>query len=89
MNVEMAVDIIRNMIGQAILLISPLMITAIVVGLMVSLIQSITSIQEQTLTFVPKLIAVAVVIMISANWLLRSVVEFAIVMIQRIPDMAP
>lgn len=86
MNPEMAVDIIRNMISEAMLLVTPLMVTAIVVGLGVSLFQSITSIQEQTLTFVPKLIAVGVVIMVAANWMLRSMVEFTIAMIQRIAD---
>lgn len=89
MSVEMAVDILRSMISQAIMLIAPLMVTAIGVGLMVSLFQSITSIQEQTLTFVPKLLAVGAVIMLSANWMIKNLVEFTIGFIQRLPDMAP
>jgi len=88
MNVELAVDVIISMIAQSIMLVSPLMITAISVGLLVSLFQSITSIQEQTLTFVPKLVAVAVAIMVSANWMIKSLVEFATAFIQRLPDMA-
>lgn len=89
MNLEMAVDVFRVMILEAIVLISPLMITAIVVGLLVSLFQSVTSIQEQTLTFVPKLIAVAIVLLISANWILKRLTEFTVEFIQRIPQMAP
>ena len=89
MSIEMAVDILRSMIGQAILLILPLMITAIVTGLLVSLFQSVTSIQEQTLTFVPKLLAVGGVLVASASWMIKSLVEFTTAFIQRMPDMAP
>lgn len=88
MNIEMAIDIIRSMITNCLLLISPLMMTAISVGLGVSLFQSITSIQEQTLTFVPKLVSIAVVIMVSANWMIKSVVEFTRAMIEKLPEMA-
>ncbi len=89
MNIEIAVDVLRMMISQAIMLLAPLMITAIMVGVMVSLLQSITSIQEQTLAFVPKLVAVALVIVLSANWMIRSLVEFTIMFIQKLPEMAP
>lgn len=89
MNLEVAVDIFRMMIFQALILIAPLMITAIVVGLLVSLFQSVTSIQEQTLTFVPKLLALSVVLLISANWILKNLTEFTIEFLQRIAEMAP
>ena len=89
MSIEMAVDIFRSMIGEGIILILPLMVTAIVTGLLVSLFQSITSIQEQTLTFVPKLLAVGGVLVLSASWMMKSLVEFTISFIQRMPDMAP
>lgn len=89
MTVEMAVDMIRQMITMAIMLISPLMLTAIGIGLAVSLFQSITSIQEQTLTFVPKLLGLGLVIMLTAHWLINNLVEFTISFIQRMPDMAP
>ena len=89
MNIEIAVDILRNMITYALMLVSPLMITAIVVGLFVSLIQSVTSIQEQTLTFVPKLLGIGLIIILTANWMLKSLVEFTVSYIQRMPNMAP
>lgn len=89
MSLEMAVDILRSMIIQAITLMAPLMITAISVGVFVSLLQSVTSIQEQTLTFIPKLVAVSVVMMVSANWMIKNLVEFTIIFVQRLPDMAP
>jgi len=88
MTMEMAVDIMRNLLQTGLLLAIPVLGTATVVGLAVSLIQSITSIQEQTLTFVPKLICVSLAIIVSANFLLRTLMEFCISMLNMLPTMA-
>ena len=88
MTMEMAVDIMRNLLQTGLLLAVPILGTATVVGLAVSLIQSITSIQEQTLTFVPKLICVSLAIIVSANFILRTLMEFCISMFNLIPAMA-
>ncbi|MBT7740662.1 MAG: flagellar biosynthetic protein FliQ [Opitutae bacterium] len=88
MTMEMAVDIMRNLLQTGLLLAIPVLGTATVVGLAVSLIQSITSIQEQTLTFVPKLICVSLAIIVSANFILRTMMEFCISMMNMLPTMA-
>jgi flagellar biosynthetic protein FliQ len=88
MTMEMAVDIMRNLLQTGLLLAVPILGTATVVGLIVSLIQSITSIQEQTLTFVPKLICVSLAIIVSANFILRTLMEFCVSMFNLIPAMA-
>jgi flagellar biosynthetic protein FliQ len=88
MTMEMAVDIMRNLLQTGLLLAVPILGTATVVGLAVSLIQSITSIQEQTLTFVPKLICVSLAIIVSANFILRTLMEFCVSMFNLIPAMA-
>ena len=88
MTMEMAVDIMRNLLQTGLLLAVPILGTATVVGLIVSLIQSITSIQEQTLTFVPKLICVSLAIIVSANFILRTMMEFCISMLNMLPTMA-
>ena len=88
MTMEMAVDIMRNLLQTGLLLAVPILGTATVVGLAVSLIQSITSIQEQTLTFVPKLICVSLAIIVSANFILRTMMEFCVSMFNLIPTMA-
>ena len=62
MTLELAVDIMRNLLQTGLLLAIPILGTATVVGLLVSFVQSITSLQEQTLTFVPKMVAVVVVL---------------------------
>ena len=88
MTMELAVDIMRNLLQTGLLLAIPILGTATVVGLTVSLIQSITSLQEQTLTFVPKLIAVSLAVIVSANFILRTMTEFCISMFNLIPTMA-
>jgi len=88
MTMEMAVDIMRNLLQTGLLLAVPILGTATVVGLIVSLIQSITSLQEQTLTFVPKLICVSLAIIVSANFILRTMMEFCVSMFNLIPTMA-
>ena len=62
---------------------SPLVRTLLVVGLAASLIQSVTSMQEQTLTFIPKLLALAGLSLALTPWLLRSLTEFTIAIITR------
>ena len=88
MTMELAVDIMRNLLQTGLMLAVPILGTATVVGLGVSLIQSITSLQEQTLTFVPKLVCVSLAIIISANYILRTMTEFCISMFNLIPTMA-
>ena len=54
----------------------PLLLVSMIVGLILSLFQTLTSIQEQTLTFVPKLLAIMIALMIMGNWLLNEIVSF-------------
>jgi flagellar biosynthetic protein FliQ len=88
MTMELAVDILRNLLQTGLILSIPILGTATAVGLIVSFIQSITSLQEQTLTFVPKLICVSLAIVLSANFILKTLTEFCASMISMIPTMA-
>jgi len=88
MTMELAVDIMRNLLQTALLLSIPILGTALVVGLTVSFVQSITSLQEQTLTFVPKLICVSLAVVLSANFMLKTLTDFCISMFNLIPTMA-
>lgn len=84
MNPEMAVDIFKNVVVFALYLVAPFLAVTLIVGLVTSLIQSVTSIQEQTLTFAPKLLATAGLLLLMAPWLLRTLTEFSAEMISRI-----
>ncbi len=55
---------------------APMLITSLVVGLIVSIFQTVTSIQEQTLTFVPKIISIFVVLIITGDWILNNILSF-------------
>lgn len=88
MTMELAVDIMRNLLQTGLVLSIPILGTAMVVGLLVSFVQSITSLQEQTLTFVPKLVCVSLAIVLSANFILKTMTEFCISMFNLIPTMA-
>lgn len=77
MTPEMAIDIFKNVIIFALYIVAPFLGVTLVVGLITSLLQSVTSIQEATLTFAPKLIAFAILCIALGPWLLRSLSEFA------------
>jgi flagellar biosynthetic protein FliQ len=87
MNPEFSVELIKNMMFQAVTLASPILMTVMVIGLSVSLFQAVTSIQEQTLTFVPKVIGVVALLVLLLPWMLRSLIEFTRAVIERIPSM--
>ena len=87
MNIEQAVEILRQLVTTSLLVISPILLVSLLVGLAVSLVQSVTSIHEQTLSFVPKLLAIALVLVVAAPWILRQLMQFTIMFILRIPQM--
>lgn len=66
---------------------APVLITALVVGLAVSLLQSVTQVQEVTLSFVPKAIAVAVALLITGHWMIAETVSFTTELFARIPSL--
>lgn len=64
---------------------SPILVVTLVVGFGISLVQSVTQVQEMTLTFVPKLIGVAVVVMVSGNWMMAEILSFTRQLFDLIP----
>ena len=69
-------DIARDMIFTIIKCSAPLLLVSLIVGLVISIIQTVTSIQEQTLTFVPKLLAIFLAILLCGGWIMDNCVEF-------------
>ena len=76
MSENMIMGIIKDAIQTGLLISAPILIISILVGLIISIFQATTQIQEQTLTFVPKLIAVALVGLLTGNWMLHQMVSF-------------
>jgi flagellar biosynthetic protein FliQ len=78
MNPDLAIDIFKTTVLFALYIVAPFLIVALVVGLLTSLVQSVTSMNEPTLTFIPKLLSISGVAILLAPWLLREISEFAI-----------
>jgi flagellar biosynthesis protein FliQ len=87
MNQETAIEMLRSLITVALMVNTPIIGTAIIVGVIVSLLQAITSIQEPTLSFAPKLVAIGAVIIIAAPWMVRQLMDFTAFFINKIPEM--
>jgi flagellar biosynthetic protein FliQ len=79
---------LRGGILEVLLLASPLLISALVVGLLVAILQATTSIQEQTLTFVPKIAAILLMLALLGGWMFSHLADYAVQLFKMIPDMA-
>ena len=75
---EAVIDIARDAIYTMIITAAPLLLVSLIIGLIISIFQSVTSIQEQTLTFVPKILAVFITMMICGSWMLDNMSNFMI-----------
>lgn len=75
----------REALTMTLLISSPVLIVAVFVGTIVSLIQAVTQVHEQTLTFLPKLLAVCAILAISGGWMLEQTVSYAQRSFDRIP----
>ncbi|MBS0619422.1 MAG: flagellar biosynthesis protein FliQ [Spirochaetes bacterium] len=70
------ISLLRDAVWLTIKLSAPALMVSLIVGLVISIIQTTTSIQEQTLTFVPKLLAVLVVSLLFASWMVHSMTDY-------------
>lgn len=66
---------------------APILIVSLAIGLGISIMQSVTQIQEVTLTFVPKLVGVGVVILVAGHWMLREMVAFTTMLFTELPSL--
>ncbi|MDR1618629.1 MAG: flagellar biosynthesis protein FliQ [Treponema sp.] len=80
--------LLQGGIREVIMLAAPLLLSALVVGLVVAILQATTQIQEQTLTFVPKVITILAVLALLGGWMFSSLGEYTTELFRRIPDMA-
>lgn len=87
MSHQLVIDLTRDAILTALMVAAPMLLIALGVGLLVSIIQSVTQIQEQTLTFVPKLVLVGGAFIVGMPWLLQILIKFTTQVIRGIPAM--
>ena len=87
MNPEFAIELLKNLMYQALAISTPFLVAAMTIGLAVSLFQAVTTIHEQTLTFVPKALGVVAVLLLLLPWIVRTLVEFTTAVIEKMPQM--
>jgi len=80
--------ILRQGVLQILMIASPLLISALVIGLVVAVLQATTSIQEQTLVFVPKVVVILIVLAALGGWMFTSLGQYTKELFEHIPDMA-
>ncbi|HHY17297.1 MAG TPA: flagellar biosynthesis protein FliQ [Firmicutes bacterium] len=84
---DQVISIGKETLGTTILVAMPCLLISIAVGLLVSVFQATTQIHDQTLSFVPKIVAVMVSIMIFGGWMLKTLVDFTQRLIQKLPGL--
>ena len=87
MTPEVVLDVGQEALWVTALLSAPLLISALVIGLLVGMVQAATQIQEMTLTFIPKLAVLGLALVVAGSWMLGLISDFSINLIERIPEL--
>ena len=87
MPVETVIQMVVDALRIAMMISAPMLLTALVVGILISLFQSVTQIQEMTLTFIPKILATFLALMISLPWMLQTLMDYFKHLFESIPNM--
>lgn len=87
MDSAMVVDLARQALWMTMLISSPLLGVGLVVGLLVGIFQAATSINEQTLSFIPKIVAVGIVMSLAGSWMINTMVDYTKGIFTRIPNL--
>lgn len=85
MTIDLAVDLVRESLILMMTLSGPVLLAALAIGLAISLLQAVTQVQEQTLTFVPKILVMVLVAVLTAPWMLEMIMEFSARMFSGMP----
>ena len=86
MNIEQAVDVLRDLVTVSLTISAPILLVAVTVGVIVSLLQAVTSIQEASLSFIPKVTALGITMVVVAPWILKTLMNFTIIFFNRLPE---
>jgi flagellar biosynthetic protein FliQ len=87
MEVETVISLVNEALQTAMLISAPVLLTALVVGLLISLFQAVTQIQEMTLTFIPKILVSLLVMLMFLPWMIQILMEFVRRLFDRIPTL--
>lgn len=82
----MAAKLFGDVLVNAVLIAAPLLLCTLLIGVLVSIVQVVTQVQEMSLTFIPKLVGAMLVLIVAGPWMLRRLAEFATRLISNIPN---
>jgi flagellar biosynthetic protein FliQ len=85
---DFVLDIGKQALVLTLLLAAPMLLLGLTVGVLISIAQSVTQIQEMTLTFVPKIVATVLALIFFGPWMLRMLMSFSIQLLSQLPDLA-
>ena len=85
MTPELVINIVQNALFMLIVISAPILGISLVVGLLVSILQAVTQINELSLTFIPKLLAMFVVLLVAGPWMLNTLMDYTIRLFNSIP----
>lgn len=85
MNQEVVIDVAQEAIKVVLMISAPILGLALLVGLIVSIVQATTQIQEATLSFIPKVLAIALTLLIFGPWMMNTMYEFTVRLLENIP----
>ncbi|QUN06864.1 flagellar biosynthesis protein FliQ [Shewanella yunxiaonensis] len=86
MTPEAFVDVLREALSVIVIIVSAVIVPSLIIGLIVSVFQAATSINEQTLSFLPRLLTTLFALMFLGHWLVQTLMDFFMEMVQRIPQ---
>lgn len=86
MTSDLVIQLFSQLLWNAALIAAPVLLVTLVVGLVVSVLQVVTQIQEMSLTFIPKLISAVIVLVVAGPWMLKRLVSFSTTLINSIPQ---
>ena len=89
MTPEFVVDIGRQAIETVLMVAGPMLVVALVVGLIISIFQAATQINEQTMTFIPKIVGVFVTMLVFAPWMIQKATAFLLMIFNQLPNITP
>jgi flagellar biosynthetic protein FliQ len=87
MGADQALELMRQLLWTSMLVAAPVLAAALIVGLLISVLQVATQLQEMTLSYVPKLLISAAVLMALGGWMIHQITQFAIFAIKLIPSL--
>ena len=86
MGSDLALQIMADLLWNALLIAAPLLLVTLAVGLLISVVQVVTQVQEMSLTYIPKIIAAIMVLVLFGPWMLKRLISFSVTLISNIPS---